>query len=135
MSKDHKWIRAFNKRVTNPILRGLAHRSRGHFALIRHVGRRSGKTYETPIMVFRVEDGFVMALTYGPNVDWYRNIQAADQSVLFWHKHKYILQKPVVIDKQTAWRAFPPFVRRILQIHGTLNFVEAKSSAPEPVEQ
>ena len=70
-------IRIFNKYVTNRLLRVFANLSLGPFAILRHVGRRSGKPYETVIWVWPLEEGFVIALTYGPKVDWYRNLQAA----------------------------------------------------------
>ncbi|RQP10601.1 MAG: DUF385 domain-containing protein [Microbacteriaceae bacterium] len=54
-----------------------ARRGRGPFSLVRHVGRRSGRSYETPIIVARAAEGFVAELTYGEGVDWYRNIVAA----------------------------------------------------------
>ena len=57
-------IRYFNKYITNPLLRRFANASRGPFAVIRHVGRRSGKLYETTIMVWPMGEGFVIALTY-----------------------------------------------------------------------
>src|SRR5438132_7493150 len=66
-------IRIFNKYVTNRLLRGFANLSLGPFAIIRHVGRRSGKLYETVIWVWPLGEGFVIALTYGVLVDWYRN--------------------------------------------------------------
>lgn len=50
---------------------------RGPFSLVRHVGRKSGTVYETPIIVAAVPDGFIAELTYGENVNWYRNIVAA----------------------------------------------------------
>lgn len=135
MSKDHKRIRLFNKRVTNPLLQRFAHSARGPFAILRHVGRRSGKTYETPLMVFRTDDGFVIVLTYGPNTDWHRNIQAADRSVLLWHKREYVLQRPEPIDKQAAWRALPPLIKRILQMRSTLNYIQVKSFSSESVDK
>ncbi len=55
-------IRYFNKHITNRILRRFASSSRGPFAVIYHVGRRSGKPYETTIMVWPRGDGFVIAL-------------------------------------------------------------------------
>jgi deazaflavin-dependent oxidoreductase (nitroreductase family) len=45
--------------------------------MIRHVGRSSGRVYETPIMVFRRDGVAVIALTYGPDADWVRNVVAA----------------------------------------------------------
>ena len=44
---SHNRIRTFNKYITSPLLRTFASRSHGPFAIIRHVGRRSGKPYET----------------------------------------------------------------------------------------
>ncbi len=40
-------IRTFNKHVLNPLTRKFADLPGGPFALIYHVGRRSGKHYET----------------------------------------------------------------------------------------
>src|SRR6266404_2169763 len=66
-------IRIFNKHAKNRLLRGFVHLSHGPFAIIRHTGRRSGKLYETVIWVWPLGEGFVIALTYGVLVDWYRN--------------------------------------------------------------
>jgi deazaflavin-dependent oxidoreductase (nitroreductase family) len=124
MNKDNKLKRNFAKRFVNPLLRNLAHSSRGPFALLRHVGRRSGKPYEIPIMVWPVKDGFVIALTYGRQVDWLRNLQAAGQGNLLWHKQEYVFQKPEFVDEQTALPSLPPFVKRILRLLGVHDFVK-----------
>lgn len=108
-------IRYFNKYVTNRVLRRFAKSSRGPFAIIYHVGRKSGKSYETTIMVWPLEDSFVIALTYGEAVDWYRNILAAGHCTILWHKKVYALGKPESLDVETALQAFPPFFKRILQ--------------------
>ena len=125
-------IRYFNKHVTNRILRRFASSSRGPFAVIYHVGRRSGKPYETTIMVWPLGDGFVIALTYGESVDWYRNILAAGLGTLLWHGSVYAVGKPEPIDVETALPAFPlafrPILRRRVQ-----HFVRVKSAAPESV--
>ena len=54
-------IRTFNKYITNPLLRRFANASRGPFAVMRHAGRRSGKPYETTIMVWPLGEGFMIA--------------------------------------------------------------------------
>ena len=82
---SHSRIRAFNKRYFNGLVHRFAGVSRTPFALIRHVGRRSGKPYETPIIVMPLGNSFVIALTYGPEVDWYRNVRAAGEATLLWH--------------------------------------------------
>lgn len=131
MSKDNKRLRSFVKHFINPLLRNFAHGKHGPFALLRHVGRRSGKIYEIPIMVWPVADGFVIALTYGPQVDWLRNLQAAEQGSLRWHKQEYIFQKPEFIDEQTGLQALPSFIRSFLQQRGTHEFVKLVS---QPVQ-
>ncbi|SRR5258708_1247378 len=115
MTRSHDRIRSFNKRITNPLLRRFANSSRGPFAVIHHVGRRSGKPYETTIMVWPVEEGFVIALTYGESVDWYRNILAAERCTLLWHRKVYVVGKPEPIDVKTALPAFPLAFRLILR--------------------
>ncbi|HWV77676.1 MAG TPA: nitroreductase/quinone reductase family protein [Isoptericola sp.] len=55
----------------------VARSGRGPFSLVRHVGRKTGNRYETPIIVAAVPDGFVAELTYGEDVSWYRNVVAA----------------------------------------------------------
>lgn len=65
-----------NVRVTNPILRRLVIWL-PWFAIVTHVGRRSGRRYETPLMLFRRDDVIVIAMTYGPDTDWAKNVLAA----------------------------------------------------------
>ncbi len=95
-------IRTFNKYVTNRLLRGFTRLSLGPFAIVHHVGRRSGKPYETVIWVWQMREGFVIALTYGEEVDWYRNMKAAGGGTVFWHKRLYVVGKPELIDTETA---------------------------------
>ena len=127
---SHNRIRTFNKHITNPLLHTFASCSRGPFAIIRHVGRRSGKPYETTIMIWPMGDGFVIALTYGESVDWYRNILAAGHCTLLWHGRVYAVGKPEPIDVETALPAFPLAFRPILRRRG-VPFVRVKSAAPE----
>lgn len=46
------------------------------FAIVQHVGRETGRDYETPINVFHQGDVFVFALTYGGG-SWVENVLAA----------------------------------------------------------
>lgn len=55
----------------------LARAGIGPFSLVVHVGRKTGRTYETPLLLAPADGGFVAELTYGPGVAWYRNVVAA----------------------------------------------------------
>ncbi len=71
-----KRITGFNKHVTNKIILIFA----GWlppFAVISHVGRRSGRVYRTPVLAFKSGEGYVVALTYGRDVDWVKNLLSA----------------------------------------------------------
>lgn len=134
MNRENKRLRTFVKHVVNPVLRHVARASLGPFALLCHVGRRSGKLYEIPIMVFRVPDGFVIVLTYGPHVDWLRNLQATGEGSLRWHQQEYVLQKPAFIDAKTAEAALPPVIKTALRMRGVHEFVKIPASRyPEKV--
>ena len=69
-------VARFNKHVTNRLTGPFAGWLPG-FAIVTHVGRRSGKAYQTPVNVFRDGNRYVFALTYGPGAEWVRNIVAA----------------------------------------------------------
>ena len=126
-------VRTFNKHVTNRVLRGFTHLSHGPFAIIRHVGRRSKKLYETVIWVWPLREGFVIALTYGPEVDWYRNLLAAGGGTVIWHKRVYTVGKPEPIDVKNALPAFPAFFRPLFRRAGMKDFVWMRSLSSEPV--
>ena len=129
-------IRIFNKYVRNRLFRGFANLPHGPFAIIGHVGRRRGKPYETVIWVWPLEEGFVIALTYGPQlVDWYRNLLAAGGGTVFWHRRLYAVGKLEQIDDETARPSFPrAFPADLSHSFGRQQeFVQVKSSAPESV--
>lgn len=75
------WLARVNRRATNRLMLPLAARLPG-FGVIRHVGRKSGATYETPLNLWRQGEEIVVALTYGDGVDWLRNAQADGSSIL-----------------------------------------------------
>ena len=52
----------FNRVVTNRVAFPAARRVPG-FGVVLHTGRRSGRSYRTPVNAFRTRDGYVIALT------------------------------------------------------------------------
>ncbi len=104
------------KHTLNPVTRRIAHSSFGPFAIVQHVGRRSGKVYETPIIARLVEDGFVIELTYGHDVDWHKNVLAAGGCKMIWHRKEYAMDKIEPLDTKTGMAAYPPPLRLILRL-------------------
>jgi deazaflavin-dependent oxidoreductase (nitroreductase family) len=128
-------MRYINKHVTNRVLHGFTSYSHGPFAIIYHIGRRSGKSYETVIWVWKMREGFVIALTLGSEVDWYRNMKAANGGKVYWHRRLYVVGKPELIDTETALTAFPAFFRMLFRTVGKqMQFVLMKPTGPQSVQ-
>lgn len=116
----------FLKHTLNPVTRRLARTRFGPVAIVRHVGRRSGKPYETPIIVSPVEDGFVIELTYGHDVDWHKNVLAAGGCTVIWHGKEYVIDKIEPLDTETGRAAFPLPQQLILRVLGRQHFEKMK---------
>jgi deazaflavin-dependent oxidoreductase (nitroreductase family) len=107
----------FTTKVINPITRRFAGSLPG-FAMLTHVGRKSGRTYRTPINVFRRGDHYVFALTYGSEVQWLKNIFAAGGVDMRTRGRDIRLVEPeLIIDPDLRLMPLP------LRIAGRLNRV------------
>ncbi len=95
----------FNRHVTNPIQRMWAGWA-PTFAIIEHVGRRSGKPYRTPVTVFKAnidgKPGVAVLLTYGPDRDWLKNLTAAGGGRMRHYGKTFDIADPQVVSKAEA---------------------------------
>jgi deazaflavin-dependent oxidoreductase (nitroreductase family) len=126
-----RWVAAFNLAVTNRITSRFAARLPG-FGILTHVGRKSGKLYRTPLNVFRVPEGFLIALTYGRDSEWVKNVLAAGGCQLETQVMRYRLSAPTIVH-DPARRRFPPFVRIVLRLVGANDFMQLSISPAEGV--
>ncbi len=94
------------KNTVNRITMRAARSGRGPFSVLRHVGRRSGTVYETPLILARVADGFIAELTYGPDVNWYRNIVAAGGGVVIDNGDEFVIDRIEPYPCAAGRRAF-----------------------------
>lgn len=97
---------AFTKHVVNPRMRGTAGTAGASAALIRNVGRTSGREYETPVGAEAIEGGFVIALPYGSRPQWLRNVLAAGEATLLHQGVAYRVDRPVVVPLEPLAGAF-----------------------------
>jgi deazaflavin-dependent oxidoreductase (nitroreductase family) len=112
----------FNRRILNRITRYIVGWLPG-FALLFHTGRRSGKTYRTPVNVFRGGDGYRIAFTYGAESDWVRNVMAAGGCEIETRRKRIALTHPrIVRDPSRRWA--PPVVRQILGAIRTVEYMQ-----------
>ena len=126
-----RWMARVNRRFTNrvtgtfsPILPG--------FGVVLHEGRRSGRRYRTPVNVFRRRDGYVVALTYGADSDWVRNVLAHGGCELLTQGRRVRCRNPRLVHDERR-RGVPPPVRiplRALRVTGFLYLDVDAGAAP-----
>ena len=104
-----KTLARFNKRIANPIIRRF-HRL-PPMAIIIHHGRTSGREYRTPLFAFATDEGFAIALTYGPDVDWLKNVTAAGRCSLIHRGEHCELNNPRVVGWAAGSKHMPIPVR------------------------
>ena len=126
---------AFNKHVLNPGMLWLGTRRRTYYAAIHHVGRRSGRTYTTPVVAKLVgNETVVIPLPYGPDTDWCRNVLAAGGGTMTFQGQAYRLSAPELIGAAVGERLVPNAnawiwhrvgVRQYLRLKATPELAEA----------
>jgi deazaflavin-dependent oxidoreductase (nitroreductase family) len=71
----------FNKMINNPIQRQYAWLL-PPWAIVVHRGRRSGRTYRTPVVAFRHGPTLAIVILYGERSDWVLNALAGGAAVV-----------------------------------------------------
>lgn len=124
-----KWFsdrtRRFTKTANRP-MRRIAGTRLGmlyfNLGALHHIGRRSGRTYVTPLSAYRLGKGFVLGVAY-PEVDWCRNVLAAGKCTLTWNGKEYALERPELIPAAQAMKAYPLLVKPFVVGPGTKTFL------------
>jgi deazaflavin-dependent oxidoreductase (nitroreductase family) len=106
-----KRLARFNRVVTNRIT-GLPARRLPGFAIVNHTGRRTGRAHRTPVNLFRAGDRWVIALTYGADAQWVRNVLAAGGCEVETRGERIRLADPEIVQEP---RLVPAPVRVILR--------------------
>ncbi|HTX94842.1 MAG TPA: nitroreductase family deazaflavin-dependent oxidoreductase [Mycobacterium sp.] len=110
--QHHKALRSKLLKPYNKIIEPIAGRRHSPYALLEHVGRRSDRTYVTPVGAFRYGDGFVIGLSYGADVDWCRNVIASGHATVKWRGETVTLERPEIIPASSAvLQAIPAYFR------------------------
>lgn len=123
-----KTIARINRYALNPAVRRFAGRVPG-FAIVRHRGRRSGRVYDTPVNIFSVEEGFVVALTYGADAEWVRNVVAEGGCTIRHRGWDLRLSEPVFLSTRVGMAAMPIPVRLILGMLDVTDFLHMRIHA------
>jgi deazaflavin-dependent oxidoreductase (nitroreductase family) len=76
------------------------------WAAVEHRGRKSGRTYTTPVAIAAsTPDSLYIALPWGRGTDWVRNLQAAGGGTVRWKGRVYAVTEPAVVGAEEALAA------------------------------
>lgn len=122
-------IRRFNRDVTNPRQVKEAGRPGAHASIITHVGRSSGRSYQTPVVAVPADDGYAVALPYGPSADWVRNVLAAGAASLDHEGRTIPVDRPRITSGAEANPWFPRKEQRMHRVYGVDDFLLLRPAA------
>jgi len=95
-----RWLAHINKRIFNP-----GQVRRGKYPVVTHVGRSSGRSYQTPLDAYPTKTGYVLVARYGPESDWVRNVLSAGAATLHIGGLDHELRSPRLVSLDVAIEA------------------------------
>lgn len=107
-------------RYLNPLMRRLAPSLPG-YAVVEHIGRKTGNRYETPVRVFRKGNVMAVVLLHG-ETDWARNVTAAGRATLRHRRTTSQLRNPRIFRPREAITDLPRLARLGNRVAGILVF-------------
>jgi deazaflavin-dependent oxidoreductase (nitroreductase family) len=109
--------------VSNRIFLTISGRWLRAYSVVYHVGRTSGRSYRNPVSAYPLGDGFVIAVLYGAQSNWVRNVLAAGEFTLRTKGRDHVLHRPEIISPDRALSAYSPLSRRMMRKRGVRHLV------------
>ena len=88
--------------IINPHQMRSAGTPGAYASVIRHRGRSSGRSYETPVGVVAAGDGFVIGLVYGSRANWCQNVLASGSATIVHEGQTHQVDQPEIVSMQTV---------------------------------
>jgi deazaflavin-dependent oxidoreductase (nitroreductase family) len=123
-----RWLARANRHGLNKVTGRFADRLPG-FGVVTHTGRKSGRRYRTPVNLFRTAHGYQVALTYGPDSDWVRNVLAAGGCEITTRGRTEQLTDPE-LRHDPSRAGMPTPVRTVLGVVGAEDFLHLRRTGP-----
>ena len=92
-----RWLAKINRAVFNK-----REVRRNRYPVLTHIGRKSGRKYQTPMDAFPTDAGFVCVVRYGPQSDWVQNVLQAGEATLLVEGVEHRLARPRVVGEAEA---------------------------------
>jgi deazaflavin-dependent oxidoreductase (nitroreductase family) len=118
-------------RAMKPFAMKSAGRPGAYASVIRHVGRTTGRPYETPVGAVATDDGFVIALPYGSNTDWLKNVLVSGSATIVDEGNTFRVDQPEIVATALAAPLFPPEELRTLRLFGVDQCLRVRRVEPD----
>ncbi|HYB34727.1 MAG TPA: nitroreductase family deazaflavin-dependent oxidoreductase [Mycobacterium sp.] len=104
--------------LAQPLLRRLP-----PFAVLHHRGRRSGRSYDTPVQAYPTPDGWVVGLAYDHNSAWVLNLLAAGGGEMTRAGRRYRITQPRRVGRE-ARELLPVWASLLMRVVGIEDFLQ-----------
>jgi deazaflavin-dependent oxidoreductase (nitroreductase family) len=92
--------------ATRPMAMKKAGMVGSYNSVVKHVGRSSGRGYQTPIVAVKHNGNFLIALPYAQRTDWMKNVLATGHATIVADGETYEVDQPQVIPMSEATAYF-----------------------------
>src|SRR5215469_14250682 len=109
-------------RDLNPLFQPVARRL-PPFVVLHHQGRRSGRSYDTPVHAYRTSDGWVVGLAYDRNSAWVLNLLTAGGGEMTRLGRRYRISGPRRVGRE-ALKTLPALAALQMGVVGIDEFLQ-----------
>lgn len=121
-------VRQVNRSVTNPRVMRTAGTAGTQTSIIRHVGRTSGRVFETPVDIIETPSGLLIALPYGTRADWLRNVLTAGSATVVDNGEPIDVDRPTIVATSDVAAMIPARTLRTLRLFGVRQCLHLEKS-------
>jgi len=129
-SRLSRRLARFNRNVANPVVRLVA----GWLpplAIVLHRGRKTGRSFATPVLAFRTPDGLVVGVLYGTVSDWVRNLQTSGGGQVKRRGSICSYRDPRLVSRNEALKLVPGVLRGPFRALGVRRFLRLSLSTTD----
>lgn len=119
-------LRTILLRVGNTLARRVA--GRRVYALLQHQGRRSGRTYTTPVVAWHRGTTIIVPLSFGTTSDWCQNVLAHNGCRMQLRGQWYAAHAPQLIPRDDAVTYLPPLARIGARLLPVATYIKLRTS-------
>jgi deazaflavin-dependent oxidoreductase (nitroreductase family) len=94
--------------ATRPLALRSAGTVKSNNSIVHHIGRKSGRNYQTPVVAAEHGDDILIALPYGHRTDWMKNVVASGKASVVTRGQSVEVDQPRVVPMDEATMYFQP---------------------------